>query len=308
MTQLSIGTWAFGVYAEHPLPFAQVLDRIAELKFDGVELGAFDPHPSPLTHATKAERKALAGAFASRNLQISAVATDFGERGFIGGDADEYLNALDRNLVFCQEVGASRLIVNTMASPEEAFAIGEAKAMENLLATWKTAAARAKRAAVTLAFEFEPCWALNAPEQVIRIAHALAGPGFGVLYDTAHSHIVSEVGRPAPNPTPPLRGGQEEMLRRLAGTIVHVHMLDSDGSIHQSEKSTERTTVHVPFGQGNVDFARVVPALIRAGGAGGWWTVDLCFWPDAWGAAEACKQFVDRLARTYLDTAPASES
>jgi len=304
MTRLSIGTWAFGVYSEHPLPFDQVLDRIAELKFDGVELGAFDPHPSPVTHATKAERKALADTFASRKLNISAVATDFGEKGFLGGDADEYLSALDRNLTFCQDIGAGRLIVNTMASPEEAAAIGEAQAMENLLATWKTAAAKAQRAGVTLAFEFEPCWALNAPEQVIHIAHALAGPGFGVLYDTAHSHIVSEVGRPGPYPTPPLRGGQVEMLRRLAGTIVHVHMLDSDGSIHQSERSTERTTVHVPFGKGKVDFARVIPALIQAGGAGEWWTVDLCFWPDAWGAAEACKQFVDRLARTYLHPTP----
>jgi hypothetical protein len=29
-----------------------------------------------------------------------------------------------------------------------------------------------------------------------------------------------------------------------------------------------------------------------------WWTVDLCFWPDAWEATQASKEFVDALIAT----------
>ena len=82
---------------------------------------------------------------------------------------------------------------------------------------------------MTLAWEFEPCWAFNEPAQIIEIAHQLAGPGFGVLYDTAHAHTVAEVGARQVEGGP-LAGGQLELLRELEGTIVHVHLLDSDGT------------------------------------------------------------------------------
>ncbi len=303
MTRVSIGTWAFGVYTEQPLPFSQVLDRITKLGFEGVELGAFLPHPDPATCATTASQAELRESFASRGLELSAVATDFLETSLLGEDSTPYLAALDRNLGFCNAVGARRLIVNTLDPPEAVTEIGEAVAMGRLLRTWREAAARAEAAGVTLAFEFEPCWALNEPAQVIHIAHELAGPGFGVLYDTAHAHIVSTVGIPGSAKPATLSGGQIELLEQLSGTIVHVHLLDSNGSIHQATKSTDRTTVHVPFGQGEVDFNQVIPALVAAGGATEWWTVDLCFWPDPWGAAAASKEFVDKLVRTYADPA-----
>jgi hypothetical protein len=30
-----------------------------------------------------------------------------------------------------------------------------------------------------------------------------------------------------------------------------------------------------------------------------WWTIDLCFWPDAWPVTAACKQAVDKLNKKY---------
>jgi hypothetical protein len=30
-----------------------------------------------------------------------------------------------------------------------------------------------------------------------------------------------------------------------------------------------------------------------------WWTIDLCFWPDAWAATEACKAYVDQLNEAF---------
>ena len=289
MPRVSIGSWAFGVYAERPLPFDQVLDRVAELGFDGLEYAALAPHPD----ADEARRAGFADAFADRGLAVSAVVADFGTEGFLTvAEPSAYLAALDRNLELCRALGTRLLVVNTVDPPETPYEVGLPLARERLVETWHEAARRATDAGVTLAWEFEPCWAFNEPEQVIEIAHELAGPGFGVLYDTAHAHVVSEVGA-RQVAGGPLAGGQGELLRRLDGTIVHVHLLDSDGSLHESEDSTERTTVHLPFGAGAVDFDAL--DLPRTE----WWTVDLCFWPDAWGATEASKEFVDALiART----------
>jgi sugar phosphate isomerase/epimerase len=301
VARTSIGTWAFGIYSSDPLDFGVVLDRIAELGFDGIELGAFPPHPDPVTFASAGQRAELRSAINDRGLEVSAVAADFGDAGFLASDdSASYLAAVDRNLGFCEAIGTGRLIVNTVDPPEAPLEIGAATARRRLLAAWSQAAARAEARGIELTWEFEPCWAFNAPEEIIELAHDLAGPGFGVLYDTAHGHAVSVTGARHPGGARPLAGGQQEFLDRLAGTINHVHLLDSDGSIVEHEESSERTTVHVPFGRGAVDFDRVIPALVAAGGATEWWTVDLCYWPDAWQATAESKRFVDELLGQFV--------
>jgi sugar phosphate isomerase/epimerase len=287
MPRVSIGSWAFGVYAERPLPFEVVLDRVAALGFDGLEYAAFAPHPD----AGEAQRNGFTDLFAERRLAVSAIVADFGFEGFLTVEEPaEYLAALDGNLELCRALGTDLLVVNTVDPPETPYEVGVDLARERLIATWREAARRAAEAGVTLAWEFEPCWAFNEPRQIVAIARELAGPGFGVLYDTAHAHTVAEVGARQVEGGP-LAGGQLELLRELEGTIVHMHLLDSDGTIHESEDTTERTTVHVPFGAGNVDFDALAGELPETE----WWTVDLCFWPDAWEATEASKTFLDRL-------------
>ena len=66
------------------------------------------------------------------------------------------------------------------------------------------------------------------------------------------------------------------------------------GTLHGDETST-----HAPFGDGLLDFDVLVPELLKANVAHDWWTIDLCFWPDAWEATEQCKKAVDELAATY---------
>ena len=151
------------------------------------------------------------------------------------------------------------------------------------------------RGGARCAWEFEPCWAFNEPEQVIELAHELAGPGFGVLYDTAHAHTVSETGARQVGGDGPLAGGQIELLRRLSGTIAHVHLLDSDGTLHESEDSTERTTVHIPFGTGGGRLRGGRRGARRRRGDDRVVDGGPLFWPDAWSATEASKEFVDAL-------------
>ena len=49
------------------------------------------------------------------------------------------------------------------------------------------------------------------------------------------------------------------------------------------------------FGEGVIDFSTLLPELARNIPADGWWTIDLCFWPDAWAVTEKCKRAVDEL-------------
>jgi len=67
-------------------------------------------------------------------------------------------------------------------------------------------------------------------------------------------------------------------------------LIDSDNKLHD-----DHTSIHAPFGEGVIDFEEVVPAIRKAGFSSDWWTIDLCFWPDAWEITEASKRYLDGL-------------
>ncbi|MEA3364832.1 MAG: sugar phosphate isomerase/epimerase, partial [Candidatus Hydrogenedentes bacterium] len=85
-----------------------------------------------------------------------------------------------------------------------------------------------------------------------------------------------------------------ELAQKLRGKINYIHLIDSDGTLHDNETST-----HAPFGDGVLDFDALLPELNKAGVSHDWWTIDLCFWPDAWVVTEKCKKAVDELNQKY---------
>jgi sugar phosphate isomerase/epimerase len=85
-----------------------------------------------------------------------------------------------------------------------------------------------------------------------------------------------------------------ELLDKLKGKITHVHLIDSDGKLNK-----HNTSEHVPFGQGVLDFDKLIPALEQAGVPNDWWCVDLCFWPNAWDVTAQSNTFLDGLRRKY---------
>ena len=161
---------------------------------------------------------------------------------------------------------ARRLIVNAFDPPNAPLQIGYQRALEHLVETWTEFTRRAHAVGVTLSSKFEPCWAFNEPQQIIEIAHRLAGPGFGVLFDTAHAHAVSVVGARQRDGGHPLPGGQVEFLQATLGKPITSR---SPARFQQAActRSQEHHACYVPFGQGEVDFGRVIAALIEAGGA-----------------------------------------
>ena len=127
----------------------------------------------------------------------------------------------------------------------------------------------------------------------------MVAPNFGVLYDTCHGQMVAVVGSRQPGEKEILAGGQLELIEKLSGRINHVHLIDSDNTCHKDADGCDETSAHPPFGLGILDFDEIVPALAREPLPHDWWTVDLCFWPDAWDATANCKRAIDALNAKY---------
>jgi sugar phosphate isomerase/epimerase len=117
---------------------------------------------------------------------------------------------------------------------------------------------------------------------------------FGVQFDTCHGHMVAAVGARQPGKPEILEGGCLEFARKLHGKINHIHLIDSDGTLHDDETST-----HAPFGAGVLDFDALLPELNKNTLPHNWWTIDLCFWADAWDVTKECKAAVDVLNAKY---------
>ena len=54
-----------------------------------------------------------------------------------------------------------------------------------------------------------------------------------------------------------------------------------------------------PYESDPIDFDQVMPALAAEDLPDDWWTIDLCFRPDAWAATAECKRFVDGLNEKF---------
>ena len=76
----------------------------------------------------------------------------------------------------------------------------------------------------------------------------------------------------------------------LTGKIGHIHLIDSDKTLHDGDTST-----HAPLGTGILDFDTIMPAIKEAGYSDDWWPIDLCFWPNALDVTADCKVHLDKL-------------
>ena len=304
MTKIAIGTWAYGVAAKEPVPLDELLDRIAVAGYDGIQYGPFAPHPVPTGETGDPVAKSLVRAVANRGLELVGLAGDFGGTSFLRDpSSDAYLAAFDRNLAICDALDIRVLRVDSLDPPETVYELGVDLALERAIAVWRACARRAERYAVTVAWEFEPCFAFNEPRHIIAIATALKDTGFGIQYDTAHGHMVAEVGARHVEPGRTLAGGQLELLAELDGMIADVHVLDSDGSLNDGPYSSNRTTRHVPIGEGDIDFRAVIPAVASARVDGNWWCADLCFALDPDGNLVSSREKVADLLATVPESA-----
>ncbi|MCX7665270.1 MAG: sugar phosphate isomerase/epimerase [Gemmataceae bacterium] len=306
--RLSIGTWAYLFNQEVPTTdFHQILHKLQELGYEGVELGSFGPHPSPATHPTKASRQKLKKEIADHGMSLSAVAIDlwaFKTPGvsIIDEIPSAYTTAFLGWCAFAADLDIKTIRVDTVLAPdffstEEGKKIGYETGRDRIVSVWDKCSKIAADYGMNICWEFEPGFVFNKPSEIFYIVDQVRSKGnqnFGVLFDTCHAHMCAAIGANHQGEKELLAGGAYELLEKLKGKITHVHLIDSDGSLNEHNTST-----HNPFGTGHLDFDKLAPALLNAGVPNDWWCVDLCFWPHAWEVTAQSKKFLDGLRAKY---------
>lgn len=305
--RISIGTWAYsiGPYADSPVPFTEVVEKLHALGFDGLELGGFGVHPNPDLQKTADERAEVRSLWESRGMGCSGLAADlWSEKLITAADDSSYLATFRKNVKFCNDLGIDVIRVDTTEDPGVLGQVGDEpahdtivpyeQALKRVSETWRRCAQEAADAGVRVVWEFEPGFAFNKPSDVQRVLDAVNHDNFMLMFDTCHANMVARHGARQPGQRETLPGGIRELAERCQGKIGRVHLIDSDDTLHDNHTST-----HPPFGEGNLDFDEFMPAIVAAGCPDDWWTIDLCFWPDAWAATERCKQGIDKLVEQY---------
>jgi len=297
MKKISIGSWAYtiGPYAKNPIAWDEVIKKVKGIGFDGVELGGFPPHPNPDNMPLKKQRSACKKQLKEIGLDWSGLAADLWSQHLIDADDNSaYLACFRKNLQFCVDLGIPAIRVDAVQPPTIFDKVDPDTARQRVVKTWKVCAAEAADKGVRMAWEFEPGFAFNKPSDIVRIVEEVGHDNFGVMFDTCHGYMVSTSGARQPGKKEVLPGGVVELAKKLRGRIKHIHLIDSDGTLHGNETST-----HTPFGQGKINFDELLPELAKNDMGHDWWTIDLCFWADAWAVTEQCKKAVDELNRKY---------
>jgi sugar phosphate isomerase/epimerase len=301
MKKLSIGSWAYIFNQEVPTnDFHQILHKLSDLGYDGVELGGFNPHPGPDTCNTREKRQALRKDVKDHGLEFSGLAADlWAQKLWSVEDSGPFIAAFAKNVFFAEDLGIDTIRVDTVEPVKKAK---EEKTDPKLIfdrcvRAFDLCSKLAADRGMKICWEFEPGFPINKPSEIVAMVDAVRGkgnPNFGVLYDTCHAHMCAGVGANQLGPKETLPGGALELLEKLKGKITHVHLIDSDGSLNEHDTST-----HNPFGTGKLDFDKLLPALAKAGVPNDWWCVDLCFWPHAWDVTAESKRFLDAMRKKY---------
>jgi sugar phosphate isomerase/epimerase len=288
-----------------------VCDKLKALGFDGLELGAFPPHPNPGNPAgpdadwpgampEKSQRLELAAQMRERGLGFSGVAANlWGEKLINTDDQGKYIFEFQRNSDFARDLGILTVRVDCVQPPTIHREVDYKTAFDRVVHTWRTCCDIAADNGQLVTWEFEPGFAFNKPSDIVKVYDAVDKPNFGLLYDTCHGQMVGvngarQEGAKEVFPT------QTDFLRSLSGRINHVHLIDSDNTCHKAADGTDETSAHPPFGAGVLDFDAIVPELIKASRLpDDWWAIDLCFYPDAWAVTEVCKKRIDTLNKKF---------
>jgi sugar phosphate isomerase/epimerase len=293
--KLSIGTWAymFGKYADNPISMEEVAKGLGDLGFDGLALGGFKPHGHYELYPTKEDRKKLVDLFKAHGLEINAYAADLWSFPFANGEADviaEYEEAYDKHLEMCADCGIPIIRVDTVTPTPYPDDFDYPKIWDRVVEMFKKNAEKAKKEGILVVWEFEPGFIFNKPSEIVKMVKDVGMDNFKLQVDTCHVQMCAVVGARQYGEKEVLKGGQLEFFEMVNGMIGDIHLIDSDNTLHDDETST-----HAPFGEGFINFEEVIPAIVKAGYKSEWWTIDLCFWPNAWEITEDSKKYLDSL-------------
>jgi sugar phosphate isomerase/epimerase len=293
--KVSIGSWAylFGEYEKKPIAMEEAAKKLKELGFDGMQLGGFKPHGHYDLYPTKESRKELVELFNSYGLKINGYGADLWDFPFATGGKDmerKYDEAFDKSLEMTVDCGIPIIRVDTVTETPYPADFDYNRTWDKVKEKFKEVAEKGKREGVLVVWEFEPGYIFNKPSEIVKMMNAVGNDNFKLQVDTCHVQMCAVVGAHQWGEKETLPGGQLEFFQMVDGMIGDIHIIDSDNQLHDNH-----TSVHAPFGTGYINFDEVVPAIVDAGYTDEWWTIDLCYWPNAWEITEDSKKYVDAL-------------
>ena len=301
--KLSIGSWAYtiGPYSHRPIEFDTVCSKLAEYGFDGVELGGFTPHPNPDDLPEKSQRQDVVDKVKSYGLEISGLAANLWGENLINAtdNCGKYISEFKKNINFCVDLGIKTIRVDTVQPPTIFSEVDYATAKKRVVNTWKTCCDIAADNDLLVTWEAEPGFAFNKYSEIIEILHAVDKDNFGLLYDTCHGQMIGVVGARQNGEKETFGISQVEYLKKVRDFINHVHIIDSDNTCHKDANGNDETSAHPPLGNGILNFDQIIPELNKINLKYGWWTIDLCYWKQAWDATKSCKKYLDKYTNLY---------
>jgi sugar phosphate isomerase/epimerase len=267
--------------------------KLKELGFDGMQLGGFKPHGHYDLYPTKESRKELVELFNSYGLKINGYGADLWDFPFATGGKDmecKYDEAFDKSLEMTVDCGIPIIRVDTVTETPYPADFDYNRTWDKVKEKFKEVAEKGKREGVLVVWEFEPGYIFNKPSEIVKMMNAVGNDNFKLQVDTCHVQMCAVVGAHQWGEKEILPGGQLEFFQMVDGMIGDIHIIDSDNQLHDNH-----TSIHAPFGTGYINFDEVVPAIVDAGYTDEWWTIDLCYWPNAWEITEDSKKYVDAL-------------
>jgi sugar phosphate isomerase/epimerase len=230
-------------------------------------------------------------------LEIPAYSADLQPYPFAEGDERimrKHEDSFEKSLDFCVDCDIPAIRVDTVTKTPFPENLDHQTTWNRVVAVFQKLADKALSAGKTVIWEFEPGLIFNKPHEVIRLTEEVSSvcANFKILFDTSHAHMCGVVASKQVPPFDQLEGGVVEFIELLSGRIGHVHLADSDSTLHDDDTST-----HAPLGHGVLDFKRILKAIQKSGYDSPWWSIDLCFWPEAWQVTDESKNFLENLFR-----------
>src|SRR5262245_52921042 len=142
--RLSIGSWAYIFNQEKPTTdFHQVIHMLSDLGYEGVELGSFGAHPSPVSHPTRADRTRLKNEVADHGLEFSWIAVDLSSfqkpvASILDENPTSYLAAFLGFVTFASELGIKTIRVDAVEPPNifETSKMDPKLGMDRVVSVW----------------------------------------------------------------------------------------------------------------------------------------------------------------------------
>ena len=294
--KIGFGTWCFifDPYDKNPVPFIEVLDKAQELEFDGISLSG--EYAGIDEFASKRDRKRLVHMLEARQLGVAEYDANLRDLNPLF-QPDTYLARFNNVVQFMADCGFNTVRVDTRAKPVYLVPNDYKRCWKTIVDVFKKASRTAAREKIKLALEFEPGFIFNSASEVLKLYDDVGEENFTLEFDPSHANLMTNYGTMQPGKKEILRGGIVEMIRRMNGKIGMVHLIDNDGTLYK-----DITSMHIPFGKGEINFDEVLKALRDdAKYTGEWWIVDLVFHPDAWDLLKESKDYLMILNDTYGD-------